>query len=1707
MVAPNAWVWTAVWASLLLAVATGHAADKTPAKPAPKAPAPAKAAPAAHAAAPAKADAKKVAPAKAAAAPAAVALKLPRRQWVRTVDAKAFLKSLPAVTPIKRAALNLGVEGAVAFAGGHKREQLLKLNPTELARVLYVLEVQAPVTAKAFAAKLKPFVVKYRLGDVDIEPDIQAQVRGYHRLYDAPCPHGKVKRQNSGWPPAYHCDEALVPITDEPEAFASLQAAPRQAVPLENEPKTDDGKPLTSKNAADDRAKALLKFDAQVVPHENLATLPTQFCVPKGGCKKSYDEVVALLYPGVEAKKESLPVFCAPRKKDKDWDLTTYDCATNWSATLGTWKPWSADGRKAPEPPKPGELPPAACFGDRAFFERAVVPAKTSAERFGFYCRKRIFRMLASPAPMNQADIGAENALMCIEMRNQVWNATYQDLQPNINQRYIKWCQDEVKAGRRKSDLCPKAEKGDDGNFIVPQPPFMLLSREELLYFFGHRELFCRGDREGLTHFLFNNDTPKEWAPTFTCGVARGVIESGPFEEGVQACAVVPFAGEAASAKGLSPKDIMARLHCWQFNRPTCEEISADKKGKLEEKEALRKANVFDLFDTLRNLRRTHNAAVYQLIDPKDVEKLVDYSATLSYQDTEKDEGVFGVKEFCRVLDGSLRKLQCGFTKDTIARFYELHQFEKPDGCTSGVCVRGAYQRGYACGLFESSEYFKSPDYPRGKPFWMCGVDPGVKGRDLLARATAICLGGARTKSFLSAKGDTSSLQCYSRAFKWGETQTSEEISSHLDWPGLVKKAAETVENVAGVMDGGGRGVFDEWLIGGTLYFTEHAQSLAFNDQIMKLVEDDWGKSIDLKKLPAGMTADHAKKKNARMQNEYDTRMAKLRKDKTALILEPAKLQHAAAETLRKALKADAAALVAWAAKAGHTLGHRTSLFKALMQSDVPAVKDLRALSFKPYETDNWYFEALGSKTLVHAWPINPADRPKFKLRSATKAKELNDLLQEVRDGSRIADDKWYQEFRIAATEDNVPRIEAKELAVALRVHLLFEVLALARKAVLKTASDYAWSVLSTARRADNPWLSRLELHEAARDQPMAQELKGNVFCVPIVNDSFADGRTRYACASSPLLVAGTVELRTVGKSELSEADQHKRRENYQMNWCYGGTKGAPLFGYRRSATVLDPAMNIDSPYVMKVPGRSIDPKTHRVLSKEKSSSANWLKCAAFQFHDVTWQAAVPMPKGKAGAPVAKGPAAAPAAKTGVKTQSVDDVLRNARSSDPDHEVTAKDREKAQSESGDLANRAGGLLSEVLSIVAPDLKNLTNIVENAAQISTDFLERWRKRLHDKAKAGWDAGEKKLTEFIGPSGPIEKAKAELQKSRDALLKAWKDTSEAVDKAQADFRQAVKEAASERDANKKKTLEEKASEKEKAYAEAKKVATKTISEREADVAKKETVAVKTAVEDLNKLKTGIQNENKKMQGSGELVSGMIDELTQELTNRVHGLLGPLVGNLVARGFSYIRTILEPVLGAVIGMIGSIPFVGGALAAVAQVAFTLVMNKIEEAVTNGVTDLVAGFLTPIIRKAVGGLMQPVKTKLALMIRAECPSQVCPPTGQLQFSALPAKDQWLERALACKVKPFIDDNMLREAGLARARLQRAGEEMRQNVAVYARTFADPALARHGYSYDSFMQAAKEPSPAFLASVAHIASGLATKRAGMAPVPGQVVR
>jgi hypothetical protein len=214
----------------------------------------------------------------------------------------------------------------------------------------------------------------------------------------------------------------------------------------------------------------------------------------------------------------------------------------------------------------------------------------------------------------------------------------------------------------------------------------MLLSREELMYFFGNRELFCRADRKGLVHFLFNDWKHTE---TFTCNVPRGLIESGPFEEGVQTCALAPYAGREADGK-IDDNFRKARLHCWKFDRPTCEEISDPRKA--EDKDSIHRSNVFDHYDALRQFIRTHNPEAWNLWDMKDAEKLVDWGDFVAFNDGAGDEGIFGAKEFCR-FDSNSKKLMCGFTKETIAHWFELRKHEVPEGCGNGICKRGAFQR------------------------------------------------------------------------------------------------------------------------------------------------------------------------------------------------------------------------------------------------------------------------------------------------------------------------------------------------------------------------------------------------------------------------------------------------------------------------------------------------------------------------------------------------------------------------------------------------------------------------------------------------------------------------------------------------------------------------------------------------------------------------------------------------------------------------------------------------------------------------------------------------------------------------------------------------------------------------------------------------------------------------------------------------------
>ena len=79
------------------------------------------------------------------------------------------------------------------------------------------------------------------------------------------------------------------------------------------------------------------------------------------------------------------------------------------------------------------------------------------------------------------------------------------------------------------------------------------------------------------------------------------------------------------------------------------------------------------------------------------------------------------------------------------------------------------------------------------------------------------------------------------------------------------------------------------------------------------------------------------------------------------------------------------------------------------------------------------------------------------------KAKALADLLDQVRRDGQPADGKWYQDFRLEVAEGGQLRIDPEELAIVLRVHQLFEVLAGARRILLDSARQYADVVFAEA--------------------------------------------------------------------------------------------------------------------------------------------------------------------------------------------------------------------------------------------------------------------------------------------------------------------------------------------------------------------------------------------------------------------------------------------------------------------------------------------------------------------------------------------------------------------------------------------------------------------------------------------------------------------
>lgn len=422
-------------------------------------------------------------------------------------------------------------------------------------------------------------------------------------------------------------------------------------------------------------------------------------------------------------------IFCRPlaqgeRGTTTEWSSETAVCSSNWMNTTFAFVATSVDKEKGEY-----KVPPWGCVGGGYVEETFRLPPGGEAGS-GFRCRQRIFRVQI-PAPgggaaSEKADIDS----MCHMMRIQTWGKDVAD-------------------NKYKN----KAKAQDEKPFPIPDEPKMYsLTREELLYFFGHKRLYCKANRP-LTHRGQNTD----WTKSFVCGVPRGLVESGPFEEGVQLCATTPYVDRAfPEIANVVSQPARGRLHCWKFNRPECKDFAdgtVDKNPRM--------TDIFDAYDILGELRRTRNASLIGTESLKEIAKEPSFEEKLRFSDTSNDSGDGGVKDFCRFDGGSMVNVVCGYDQKSMAQWFEMRANEVAENCSSGACVRGQYRRGYTCAIHTS------PQVKDGKPVWLCGFDRSDAGRKRIEKATWICEGGRWVRDYQGPTGDRPSLHCSKRLFSW----------------------------------------------------------------------------------------------------------------------------------------------------------------------------------------------------------------------------------------------------------------------------------------------------------------------------------------------------------------------------------------------------------------------------------------------------------------------------------------------------------------------------------------------------------------------------------------------------------------------------------------------------------------------------------------------------------------------------------------------------------------------------------------------------------------------------------------------------------------------------------------------------------------------------------------------------------------------------
>jgi hypothetical protein len=1619
--APCAVLAAAVWAAPGIVSGQTQPSARSPAQ------APAKSSAGAPAKTPAKAAAKSAAQKEKARAPLKQSAKGPALERPKKSGA---LKDLGRSQKITRKASSLPVTiqpGVFPLAAAKQiaRHPKVKTFPIwAISRSLYMLEVEAPSEATALRNAVKPRMVRRSGKTVDSYPDIEAEVQDLHSRYDPKCT-GKVVRKGDSWPPAYECADPQVVMTTDAAPVVTLSKPPVLLNP-QGSARRDEKPVLEDKALQAVRVKAIADRDAFAVPGENLSAPPRQFCVG-AQCFDKYKEVVSALY-GTQ-KSGYLPVFCAPRKTGGQWAIDKVHCSADWIDTLGGWRPWKANG-EASEAPEPGVIPPYACFGNPKFLStHTVLPPGGKAGDSGFYCRNRIFKVMAKKAPQSHAEKMKNIALQCQDMRQQVWGEIHKD----IASEYHKWCKG-PEGPKDKSVCLPPPPVAKAGEAPKPVYPYMQLSREEMLYFFSHNEFFCRADRPGLVHFLFN----KPWAKTFTCGLSRGLLESGPFEEGVQVCALSPYYSYNPPKFAPMKHPFKARLHCWQFNRPTCEEVQLESGTK----ELIQKSNLFDAYDALREYRRTRAVKAMHLFDFNDADKLQDFSEVIGFSDGSKDEGTLGIKQFCRFV-GSLKRIQCGFTKETMARWYELRQHERPAGCKE-VCQRGSFQQGYLCGLFSSPEMFE------GQPYWMCGLADNLVGRRVVRAANAVCLGGAAMKAFQSALGDTSTLKCFQRRYKWGESKKSEAVLDSIDWPQFLKAAAETVQKDR-------RNAADEAAL---LKWAEtYNHTLGHRTALrVGLLRASIPAIQELMKLPELKVADilYADVQDEAIEKPTPEKEAakqkKIEKEKQAKA-------KALNDLITEVKKGERAASGKW---------WQEFRLEAMEKGKQRVRGEVIALM----ERVNRIFEILDTARGVLLEKAKEYADHVFAYAKGSKYLLTRPEVHELARDAIIAERHKGSIYCIAdhtVTEEESGK--GKHTFVCASSPLL--IAGAVEQIVDKRKGEFQGS-------KDSPqWDAFLQ---KTRGQVKTEWCYGGTEKKPIYGQSPTPAL--YGTdLSSPFQLEvppGVLDLATYTRSR-NEPVKWKSGTNWlkcasfaysDENWQKAEPgKGAPtpaqaaaFFWEMLGAGGGGDAAQITNAvggFVVKLISL-VSPKFGKALEAIKNlatASMDFIENWVGKFADLAKNQSEELKKRQE-----KAEQAVADAKEGVAQAEKDLKDTKKKTADEVKEVSQKELDKAKETQKKELEALKKLEEEAQ---AEKLK----VVKETRDAATAAQEKY-----EAAAIKTGAARAKLKAAQGPAKEAAAEKVQEAASAEADAKnAWKDAETAA-------KEKVK--AVETEWNTKVTAAQKAYKEavKAAFKEAKDKITEARNQAKEQVAAAET-ALKAAQAKLvtkqNELKAELEKlraENGVIKGSGQLYTQMVEELLEKVTKGVMQALTPAVKDLFKKGFSYVRKLLGVVAKAIIGALGSIPFVGGALAAAAAVAYDFGMNALEDFAVEKLLVLVELLVSKLVRAILGNIMKGTeKVVLKLVAKAVCVKfkEICPTGGNLRFAELPPASRWIERALACKAPPVIDQDRMQEIAVAaRIDLIRQTQDLERRAPVLARAFADRYLAHFGVTSGQLINA-----------------------------------